>query len=115
MWDKGLTPIKISQLEKYLEIYECREDAQILLEGFLEGFRLQYTGPRISVHAKNLVSAEIHNAETFEKLQKEVQLGRMIGPFKCKPISTLRISPIGLVEKSDKSWRFITHLSFPEE
>jgi hypothetical protein len=31
-----------------------------------------------------------------------------------KPISTLRISSIGLVEKSDGGWRLITHLSFPE-
>lgn len=51
--------------------------------------------------------------ETLEKLKYEVQLGRMIGPFKTKLISTLRVSPIGLVEKSDGRRRLKTHLSFP--
>ena len=37
----------------------------------------------------------------------------MLGPFSTKPISSLRISPIGLVQKSDNSWRLISHLSFP--
>ena len=74
---------------------------------------MQYAGPRISTTAKNLVSAEIHKAETLAKLQDEVKLGRMLGPFVNKPISTLRISPIGLVEKPDKGWRLISHLSFP--
>ena len=49
----------------------------------------------------------------LEKLQKEIQLGRMLGTFSDKPISTLRISSIGLVEKLDNGWRLITHLSFP--
>ena len=37
----------------------------------------------------------------------------MIGPFINKPISNLRISPIGLVEKSYDIWRLITKLSYP--
>jgi hypothetical protein len=55
----------------------------------------------MAVDAKNLNSANIYKFETLNKLQSEVQLGRMIGPFKEKPISTLRISQIGLVVKSD--------------
>lgn len=75
---------------------------------------MQYTGPRVSVDTRNLVSAIIHSNKTLSKLKSEVELGRMIGPFSEKPISTLRISPIGLVEKPDKGWRLITHLSFPD-
>jgi hypothetical protein len=41
--------------------------------------------------------------DTLNKFQKEVEFGRMLGPFNHKPISTLRISPIGPVEKSDHS------------
>lgn len=76
---------------------------------------LDYSIQVHGVHSlkKNLVSAEIHKSETLEKLQKEIQLGRMLGPFSDKPISTLRISSIGLVEKPDNGWRLITHLSFP--
>ena len=94
LWDKGWTPIKISPLKKYLNIYEFKEDARILLEGFLEGFRLQYTGQRIAVNSRNLVSAEVHNAEILDKLQKEVKLGRMSGPFNFKPIILLIHRPI---------------------
>ena len=115
LWDKGWTPIKISVLQKYLANYKNQIDAKLLLDGFTNGFRLQYTGPRMTVHAKNLNSANIYKFETLNKLQSGVQLGRMIGPFKEKPISTLRISPIGLVVKSDGGWRLIAHLSFPED
>jgi len=38
----------------------------------------------------------------------------VLGPFSQKPISTLRVSPIGLVPKSSGGWRLITHLSYPE-
>ena len=48
-----------------------------------------------------------------QKIQKEIDLGRIAGPYKNKPISNLRTSPIGLVEKTDGSWRLITHLSHP--
>ena len=82
--------------------------------GFSEGFRLQYQGPRSHMLSNNLVSAEQFNTETLAKLQKEIQLGRMLGPFTCLLISTLRVSPIGLVLKSDGiSWRLISHLSYP--
>ena len=95
-------------------MYINGNDAKLLLNGFQHGFSLQYTGPRVAVKAKNLVSADIHKNETLAKLQNEVMLGRMIGPFSTKPISMLRISPIGLVSKSDGGWCLITHLSFPE-
>lgn len=114
LWDLGHTPIKLHVLKKYIESYKSHEK-DLLVSGFSEGFRLQFTGPRLPMDSKNLVSVENNKLATLEKLQKEVELGRMLGPFINKPISTLRISPIGLVEKSDKSWRLITHLSHPKD
>lgn len=107
------TPVRIDQLPKYLVQYPNKQVALELYRGFSEGFRLQYTGPRISVWSNNLVSAYQHKAQTLQKIQKEIQLGRILGPFSAKPISVLRISPIGLVPKQDGSWRLITNLSFP--
>ena len=113
MWEKGKTPINVVNLEKYLANYPKRIDAELLLNGFSEGFKLQYAGPRFSSSTHNLLSAELHQDETLVKLKNEIDLGRMLGPFSTKPISSLRISPIGLVQKSDNSWRLISHLSFP--
>ena len=40
-------------------------------------------------------------------------MGRITGPYKQKPISNLRCSPIGIVTKKSGGFRMITHLSFP--
>jgi hypothetical protein len=43
-----------------------------------------------------------------DKIQKEVNLGRIAGPFKCLLISNLQVSPCGIVPKSDGvTWRLI--------
>ena len=51
----------------------------------------------------------------FKKIKKEIDAGRVAGPFKFRPIPTLRISPLGLVPKGkDGQFRVIHHLSYPE-
>jgi hypothetical protein len=49
----------------------------------------------------------------LEKVENEIQLGRIAGPFQYSPISNLRCSPIGVIPKKTSGWRLITHLSFP--
>ena len=75
LWDN------VAVLLKYLKIYEKKLDSKLLEDGFQNGFRLQYTGPRNATDSNNLVSALTHKSETLEKLQAEVNLGRMLGPF----------------------------------
>ena len=49
-----------------------------------------------------------------EKLRKEIDMGRIAGPFTVRPLPRLQCSPIGLVPKSEpNSFRLIHHLSFP--
>lgn len=110
----GHTPLHVKQLVTLLKQYPAKEDAKVLVDGFLNGFRLNYSGPRFPIESKNLLSADQFKDETLEKLYQEVKLGRMLGPFSHIPISNLRTSPIGLVSKSDGGWRLITHLSYPE-
>lgn len=51
----------------------------------------------------------------LEKMDKEISLGRIVGPFNSPPLSTLQCSPIGLIPKQQPGeWRLITHLSFPK-
>ena len=115
LWDKGHTPVNVQHLKTLLERYPDIHVANELLCGFTTGFRLQYTGPRFHSISKKIISAFQYKEETMKKLKKEINMGRMLGPFAELPISTLRISPIGLVPKSDGTWRLITNLSYPHD
>lgn len=113
LWDLGKTPIIVDQLKILLDKYPNPKVAEELCSGFTYGFRLQYVGPRDHVYSTNLISAEQHGEETLKKINSEIELGRILGPFTSLPIATLRISPIGLVLKPDGGWRLITILSHP--
>lgn len=86
-----------------------------LVDGFSKGFRLNYTGPRIPTVCKNLISANQHAGKLLEKISSEISLGRIMGPFDEKPISTLRLSPVGVLPKTSGLWRMIIHLSYPRD
>ena len=109
----GQSPINVNRLQYYLEHYPAKNEAHILRNGFKYGFKLGFHGPRQGMECKNLKSAYVHPKETQEKIDKEVTLGRIVGPFEKTPVSNLKISPIGIIPKPDQSWRLITHLSYP--
>jgi hypothetical protein len=58
--------------------YPCKDTVSELTEGFLNGFKLHYTGPRFHRESSNLVSASQHKDEVKAKVQKEIDLGRII-------------------------------------
>ena len=95
----GRTPVKIEMLSEFLKPYPNRKVAQILLHGFLNGFKVNYDGPRVSNDCNNLISARDHESQLEETKLKEVVAGRIAGPFNHKPFVNLRLSPIGLVPK----------------
>jgi hypothetical protein len=65
---------------------------------------LDLAGPRFHRVSSNLVSASPHKDELKAKVQKEIDLGRIVDPFQTLPIDSLQILP-----KSDgKSWRMMT-------
>ena len=96
-------------------LYPLKNVAQELQEGLVLGFKLQYEGPRVDTDCKNLLSATQHSKELQDKIQKEINLGRIAGPYKIKPITNLRLSPVGVLPKSEGGWRMITHLSYPKQ
>ena len=89
--------------------------AHELVDGFLRGFRLRYNGPRVLTNCKNQASVLSNKIIVEAKLAKEIQLGRVAGPFNTRPIENLRLSPLGLVPKSQPGeYRLIHNLSYPE-
>lgn len=109
----GTTPINVNLLLNYLQKYPCTEDAAILADGFVNGFNLQFQGNRVPNECENLISVKQNPQIAWEKVIKEVSLGRIAGPFDICPINNLKLSPIGLVSKKDGTWRLIQHLSYP--
>lgn len=95
--------------------YPDKESAKFLSEGFNYGFKLHYEGPRLPSDSKNLKSVLVNTTATIEKVENEIKLGRIAGPFNHRPISNLKCSPIGLVPKKTSGWRLITHLSYPPQ
>lgn len=92
------------------------KDAGLILEGFNNGFRLSYSGPRCPQDSKNLKSATQNVTIVQQKLEKELKVGRVAGPFTERPLQNLKVSPIGVVpKKAPGEFRLIHHLSSPKE
>ena len=81
-------PIRASILEKFLEDYD-QSSSKFLVEGISQGFHLNFEGSRKFRVSKNLLSAHKNHKVVNEKLQKEIALGRIIGPFSTPPIQNL--------------------------
>ena len=112
-----ITPVRAETLKNLLEEagYD-QEKIQYLFNGFKEGFSLEYDGPlkKVKRSAPNLKLRVGSKVELWNKVMKEVQLGRYVGPFEDPPYEYYVQSPIGLVSK-DKGLktRLIFHLSYP--
>ena len=85
-----------------------------MINGFRQGFPLGYAGPKqITKTAPNLKLFVGSETELWNKVMKEVQLGRLAGPYKRIPFQHYIQSPIGLVPKAGGKTRLIFHLSYP--
>ena len=107
------TPINQKVLEQELVGYDPDKAAKIY-NGFSYGFPLYYMGTRYPRDAKNLKSANSQPDIVRQKIQTEIDAGRVTDPFDQHPFPNLRVSPLGLVPKKEAgSFRLIHHLSFP--
>ena len=113
LWDLGRSPINVSLLEQLLQNYPDCENAKCLANGFKFGFKLNYIGDRKRIEFKNMLSTQQFVNEILVKIDKEIELGRVLDPFLYPPISYLRCNPIGILPKKQGGWRMITNLSYP--
>ena len=114
-----VTPVDPDAFETLLIQSNYKEDKRrYLVEGFRKGFSLKYSGNLNNVkrEAPNLKLGIGNKVELWNKVMKEVELGRYAGPFDNIPFEHYVQSPIGLVPK-DKGTktRLIFHLSYPKD
>jgi hypothetical protein len=69
-------------------LYPLQEVAKELIEGLRFGFKLKYTGTRLPVLTKNSNSVSEHNEVVCRKINKEIIMGRVDGPFNHSPMPT---------------------------
>lgn len=109
------TPIKGDRFRHHINGYDPFR-SNYLLRGLTQGFHLDHEGPRFQYDSDNLKSAKSNPDLVTEKIRKEQNMGRIMGPYTDSPIKDLRISPLGLVpKKTEGSWRLIHHLSYPDK
>ena len=106
------TPLRHSQFESELAQHPNKAWVSRLLSGITHGVDIGYMGPREPMDARNLLSAHTH-PHIHAHLQKEVEAGRIRGPFQDRPFPSLRCSGLGVVPKKGNKWRMILHLSAP--
>ena len=90
-----------------------KDKSDELVKGFTEGFDIGYRGPvNRADEARNLPINVGSLSDIWDKIMKEVKLGRTAGPFRQVPYKNYIQSPIGLVPKAGGQTRMIFHLSF---
>ena len=83
--------------------------------GFTEGFSIHFDGDLTEIVSKNLLSAIQQSAVVEAKLSKEIDAGRIAGPFQTPPFPKFRVSSLGVVPKKvPGEFRLIHHLSYPK-
>ena len=110
------TPVDVQQFERLLKMSQYdKDEIRFLCEGFVNGFDLGYKGPRdICQNSPNLKFRVGSKIILWNKVMKEVKLGRYARPYEQVPFDHYIQSPIGLVPKDNgKDVRLIFHLSYP--
>ena len=108
------TPIKVNRLSELLKHHPDSDKVQYMIQGLWPGFDLEYSVPFEPKTPDNLSTAAQDPQLIKDKLQKEVKLGCMVGPFKEIPFPDLICCQVGLVPKKESSELcMIMHLSYP--
>ena len=111
-----VTPVNVKVLtELLLQSSYDSAASNFLIQGFTYGFDIGYRGPLIRKdRSANLPFHVGNKLDLWNKVMKEVGLGRYAGPFEKEdiPYQNYIQSPIGLVPKAGNQTRLIFHLSY---
>ena len=114
------TPVKIKNFQKVLEGYDNNK-VDYLINGLTFGFRLEIDEEAV-FHAidtpppkYNHESANKNKEAIQAKIQKELDSGRLEGPFTTIPYDNYQVSAIAAAEKKQPGeYRLIQDLSWPK-
>ena len=93
-----VTPVRIDRLTSVLREYDPYFK-NFLIQGFSYGFRIHYSNLRSSFESPNLLKAHDQPNIVTDKLHKEIEAGRVAGPFSAPPFDNFVVSPLGIVPK----------------
>ena len=107
------TPINIDRLRYWLQGYDS-DLADQLITGFTEGFIIPTSAEPHALPVFNHPSIRQFKDIVKDKLNTELQAGRLAGPFDTPPFDPFYVSPISLIPKrTEGEYRLIQNLSYP--
>jgi hypothetical protein len=109
------TPVKAVRLQHHLNnIGYDPNITKYLVEGFTHGFSIGHLAEVEDSFGKNSHIVLSHEDIVADKLEKEIRLGRIMGPFDEPPFSPFHISPLNIrPKKSFNKYRLLHNLSHP--
>ena len=113
----GTTPLRFFAWYTALRAHPDRSFVSYICTGLQISFRIGFARHKpLRNAASNMLSAMQHPEQIDEYLEKELRLGRMLGPFRdLGGLPPVHISRFGVIPKGHNigKWRLITDLSFP--
>ena len=107
------TPINAIKLAPLLKTFPQKN---LVLRGITRGFDLGFTGVQGPQSCNNNLSINLNPLIALEKINKEIALGRIAGPFPHPPLPNFKCSPLSLKEKSTPGqYRLLHNLSYPHD
>ena len=109
---EGLPTIPYKAWVEELRIFLDREFVNFLIDGITVGFRIGYKckGGTLVSATRNMLLAEVNLSVISEYLDKELRLGRVVGPLPSD--MAVHVSRFGIVPKSSQpgKWWLIVDL-----
>ena len=96
------SPVRAHRLNHYLSNYDAALRDSVV-RGFTHGFRIPSTIHHPTAHTyDNHASAIEHSTFVTMKLSREIDMGRVAGPFDLLTPADVIISPLGVVPKKTR-------------
>ena len=87
-----------------------------MIDGLTHGFDLGYKGEQGSQRCNNNLTVNSNPGIAIAKVNKEIEFGRIGGPFQDAPFKHFKCSPLALREKSTPGqYRLLHNLSHPHD